>query len=73
MAQAGKPVPVEALVANAAVEALYEGVLDGPAWLDEMQLDATGPCPLIQRLAGEFRSVVDDDGLGPAVSSGCSV
>lgn len=45
---------VEALVAEAAVEALHEGVLDRPARLDEVQMYAVLVGPEVEGLAGEL-------------------
>ena len=45
------------------IETLDETVFDRSAWPNEPQLDAVLVGPLIKRLAGELRSVVDDDPL----------
>jgi hypothetical protein len=52
VAQAREPVLRQALVSEAAVEALDVGVLYRLAWLDEPQLDAVAGCP--SRTAGEL-------------------
>ena len=57
--QAGEPVDIEALVAKTAVEALDEGVLDGLAGVDELQLDLLLIGPVIEHPARQFRSVVE--------------
>src|SRR5512137_2990385 len=49
---------VQALLAQPAVEALDEGVLDRLARLDELQLNAALVGPLIEYAAGKFRPVV---------------
>lgn len=63
VSQAGKPVIVQALVPKLTVEAFDVSVLRGLAGLDELQGDAVGICPLVERLAGEFRTLVGADGL----------
>ena len=65
--QVVEDVRVQALVAHLAVEGLHEGVLDGFARFDEVQLDAALVGPLVQSAAGEFGAVVDDDDLGQSV------
>lgn len=52
---------VETLVTEAPVEALDECVLVRFARLDEVQFDVALVRPDVHRLAGEFRSVVDDN------------
>ena len=47
IAQGEEPVGVETFVAEAAVEALDEAVLDGLAWANEPELDALFVGPLI--------------------------
>src|SRR5262249_10812011 len=59
--KAQKPVLVEALVAELAVEALDVGVLVGLAWLDELELHAVAVSPLIERSAGELRTLIGPD------------
>jgi hypothetical protein len=49
---------VEALIAQTAVEALDVGVLVWLAGFDEMQLDALGIGPCVERSADELRAVV---------------
>src|SRR5438034_9902729 len=56
-----EPVLVEALVPQAAVEALDEGVLDGLAGLDEAQTHAAFIGPLIERPASKLGAVVQRD------------
>src|SRR5580704_5132987 len=58
---------VQELVAQAAVEALDEGVLDGLAWSDVMPVDAGLAGPGQDGVAGQLRTVVAADGLGLAV------
>lgn len=49
----------KALVSELAVEALYEAVLLGLPRVDEMQPDAPLVGPLVERPAGQFRTVVE--------------
>src|SRR5437899_6914589 len=56
-----KPMLVQALVSEPAVEALDEGVLNGLARLDEVQPHAPLLGPLVQHQAGELRSIVQHD------------
>ena len=60
--QAGEPMQVQALVPELAVEAFDESVLSRLARLNEVQLYAGTSRPEEQRLAGQFRAVVADDG-----------
>ena len=53
----GKPVFIEALVADLAVEALDVRVLGGFTWGDKVETDAMPVRPLVQRLATEFRAL----------------
>src|SRR5579863_6388401 len=55
---------VEALVAEATVEALDIGVLDRAARLNEVQFDAVLVRPEVESSASEFRTVVDHDEFG---------
>ena len=64
--QARKPVIIQALVPEAPVEALDEGVLSGFAGLDQLELNAVLAGPLVQCLASKFRSLVGSNGLGIA-------
>lgn len=52
---------VQQLVPQAAVEALYEGVLLGFARVDVMSIDVIITGPLQYRTAGELCSIVADD------------
>jgi len=65
--QAGKPVFVEALVAQLAVEAFGIWVLCGFSRSDEIDADTVLVCPLVQGFAGEFGSVVHEEGFGLAM------
>ncbi len=57
-----KPVLVEALVAELAVERFDEGIFStGLPGSDEMELDAVLVRPRIEHAAREFGSVVDDE------------
>src|SRR4029453_16904332 len=71
--EAREPVLVEALLAALAVEAFDECVLHRLARLDEAQAHAAFPSPLVERLAGEFRAVVHDDLLRPAIAGSRAV
>ena len=57
-----KPMSVQTLVAELAVEALDEAVLDRLARTDEVELDASAVGPSVERSTGEFRPIVDDQG-----------
>ena len=70
VAEAAEPVLVEALVAQAAVEALDEGVLHRLARRDEAQAYAALVGPLVQRPARHLRPVVHDDLLRLGASAG---
>src|SRR6478752_2210200 len=59
--QALKPVVVQAFIAEATIEALDESVLRRFTWSDEFQLHAVVIGPLVQRPAGELRSLVSAD------------
>jgi hypothetical protein len=61
--QAHEPALVETLVAEPAIEALGEGVLNRLARLNEPERAAARVRPLIERFAGELRSVVANDRL----------
>lgn len=56
-----EPVLVEAFVAEAAIEALADRVLDRLAGIDKAQFDAVLIRPLVQRLAGQFGAVIEHD------------
>ena len=58
---AQEPVLVETLVAQAPVEALGVGVLDGLPAVDEAQRHPPLMCPLVERLPGQLWPVVQDD------------
>jgi len=60
LSQAEKPVLVETLVAEPAVEALDVGILVWLAELDEVQPDALRVGPRIERSAGELGPIVRD-------------
>src|SRR5690606_36119384 len=60
----GEPVEVQAVVAEGAVEALDEAVLHRFAGLHEVDLDATGIRPGVERPARELRTVVGNDHVG---------
>ena len=57
--EAEEPVLVQALVSESPVEALDHRVLDGLAWLDEVEVYLLGVGPLIERAAGQLRPVVE--------------
>src|SRR5690606_4758038 len=59
-------VEVQAVVAEGAVEALDEAVLHRLARLNEVDLDATGIRPGVERPARELRTVVGHDHVGQA-------
>lgn len=60
--QTSEPVDIEVLTANATVEALDEGVLDRLTRADELQMDVVVVHPLIQKLAAQFRPIVEHGG-----------
>jgi hypothetical protein len=62
--EAGKPVFVEALVAEFAVEALDVRVLSGFPGCDENDAYSVSIGPLVKVLASEFGTVVDEERLG---------
>jgi hypothetical protein len=64
--QTDKPMLVQTLVAELAVEALHVGVLHRLARPDEVQLHTAPIGPLIQCLTGELWPVVDHDHLRQA-------
>jgi len=65
--QACKPVQVQALISELAVETLDESVVHRTAWSDEVKLDSSPVCPLIEGVAGEFSPVVRGNDLGLAI------
>ena len=71
--QAGKPVVVQALVAKAPVEALDESILGRLPGFDQLQRNAVGVRPLIQRLAGEFRPLICPDCCRQSPELGCTL
>ena len=71
--KAGEPVLVQTLIPELPVEGLHESVLRGLARLDQFELDTIPVRPLVERLAGEFRSLVSTDRPGrPRKSAACS-
>jgi hypothetical protein len=58
-----EPMEIQTLIPESAIETLDETVFDWPAWSNENQLHSISVGPLVQSLAGEFRTVVDDDSL----------
>ena len=54
---------VQAVLPELAIETLDEGILGRLAWLNEMQFDSGAPRPEEQRLAGQFGTVVADNGF----------
>jgi hypothetical protein len=58
-----EPMEIQTLIPEFAIETLDETVFDGPAWSNENQLHPIAVGPLVQSLAGELRTVVDDDSL----------
>src|SRR5262249_16836575 len=68
-----EPVLVQALVSKLPVEGLDEGVVDGFAGPDEVELDATAVRPGIERGAGKLGAVVDDDPPGQRAARGQAV
>ena len=67
--QARKPMVVQALIPEPAVEALNERILCRFARLDQLELHAMLVGPLVQCLAGEFRPLVCPDHLGVVVGA----
>lgn len=59
--QIGKPVLVQAFIAELSIESFDEGVLDGLARFDEVKPDAVTVRPFIQRLADQLRAIIDND------------
>ena len=66
MAQAGKPVFIQALVPETPVERFDVSVLIGLTRFDEKELHTTGVCPAQHRTAAEFLAVISPDGFGQA-------
>ena len=66
LGQARKPMVVQALIPEPAVEALDERILRRFARLDQLELHAMLAGPLVQCLAGKFRPLVCPDRLGIA-------
>lgn len=67
--QRDESVFIEALVAELPVESFDVGILGGLARLGQHQLHPVGLCPLIQRAAGELRSLIGPDGRGVSTKS----
>jgi len=57
-----EPVLVKTVVTEGAVEGLNEGVLDGLAGLDVVEVNLAPLSPEVKRLARELRAVVTGDG-----------
>src|SRR5882724_5419290 len=57
-----EPVGVQTLIAESAVEALDEGVVDRLSRTAEMKIDSVGVSPLSEGIRNELRAVVDRDG-----------
>src|SRR5574343_1440464 len=66
LGQTRKPMVVKTLIPEPAVEALDERILRRFARLDQLELHTVLVGPLVQCLAGEFRSLFSPDGLGIA-------
>lgn len=62
--QRQKPVGVQALFAEATVEALDVGIVRVVAGSGEVQGHAVGVGPQVEHLAGELGTIIDPDGLG---------
>jgi hypothetical protein len=60
--EGAEPVLVKAVIAEGAVEGLDEGVLDGLAGLDVVEVNLAPLSPEVKRLARELRAVVTGDG-----------
>lgn len=58
LTEALKPMHVQALVPKHAVEAFDEAVVQWTSWSDEIKLDSSPVCPLIEVVTGEFSPVV---------------
>ena len=52
---------VQAFIAELAIEAFHEGVLDGLAWFNESETNTGSFRPIERRFARAFRAVVEDD------------
>src|SRR6202051_1553910 len=59
--QSEKPVFVEVLLAELAMEAFDVAVLHRPSWCDEVQCNLVLIGPLVQSLRGELRAVINDN------------
>jgi hypothetical protein len=66
MGQALEPVEVKTFVAESSVEAFDVGILGRLARFDKIEGDLVGVGPGVERVAGEFRSIVDHDAFGTA-------
>ncbi len=73
LSQALKPVHVQALVSELAIETLDEPVVHWTSWSDEIKLDASLVDPLIEVVAGEFGPVVQSDDHRLSVGLHCLV
>ena len=58
-------IDAQKLVAQAAVERLDQPIIRCLSRSRLVELHTTPPSPFVQRLGGEFSTVVDPDGLGP--------
>ena len=73
VAQVGEQVLVEALVAQAAVEALDEAIRHGLSWRDVMPLDLSVLLPFQNGIRGQLRPIIADEHAGIAARSGDTV
>ncbi len=62
--QTDEPVLIQTLIAQPAVETLYDGVLDRFARLNAMAPNPTLVRPLVEHLAGQFRPVIQHELVG---------
>src|SRR5215207_3179347 len=70
LGQAAEPALVEALLAEAAVEALDRGVLHGLSRIDEEQLHAVLVSPAVEVTTAQLRSIVHNQHVGVAAFAG---
>src|SRR5690606_8073008 len=68
MAHRHEPMLVQAFISELAVEALDITILLRFAGLNEAQLQPHSVSPFIQRLADEFRAVINRDAFGQATA-----
>src|SRR5690554_1841218 len=73
MGQIPEPVFVQALVSEAPIEAFDKAILSGLPRLDQLQFHPVVISPLVQRLAGELRSLVCPDSLRVASEGGYGI